>query len=46
VSRAHVLDPTHAAFGRKTVWTHPSFADRCMIVKNDNEIVCLSLAKG
>jgi outer membrane protein assembly factor BamB len=46
VSRAHVLEPTHAAFGRKTVWTHPSFSDRRMIVKNDKEIVCLSLAKG
>jgi outer membrane protein assembly factor BamB len=45
LSRAHVLDPTNEAFGRDVVWCHPAFADRCMFVRNDKELVCFSLAK-
>jgi outer membrane protein assembly factor BamB len=44
VSRAKVLEPTGAAFNRKVVWSHPAFADRCAFVRNDQEIVCVSLA--
>ena len=44
VSRAKLLDPTGAAFGRKVVWSHPAFADKCVFVRNDKEIVCVSLA--
>lgn len=44
VCRAKVLEPTGAAFGRKVVWSHPAFADRCAFVRNDKEIVCVSLA--
>jgi outer membrane protein assembly factor BamB len=45
VSRAKLADPTGAAFGRKVVWTHPAFADKCVFVRNDKEIVCYSLSK-
>jgi outer membrane protein assembly factor BamB len=45
VSRAHLLDRTNAAFGRKVVWSHPAFADRCVFARNDKEIVCASLAE-
>jgi outer membrane protein assembly factor BamB len=44
VSRAKVLDPTGAARGRNVVWSHPAFADRCAFLRNDKEIVCVSLA--
>jgi outer membrane protein assembly factor BamB len=49
LDRAHVLDPTgSAAMGgppRKIVWSHPAFAMRSMFVRNDKEIVRISLAK-
>lgn len=46
LASAHVLETTHAAKGRKAVWAHPAFADKCVYVKNDKEIVCISLAAG
>ncbi len=45
ISRAHLLEPTSVAGGRKIVWSHPAFANRCVFVRNDKEIVCVSLAK-
>ena len=42
---AHILETTHAAKGRKAVWAHPAFADKRVYMKNDKEIVCVSLAK-
>ncbi|MBA4189620.1 MAG: pyrrolo-quinoline quinone [Planctomycetaceae bacterium] len=47
VSRAHVIDPTNTMAGasRKVVWMHPAFANQCVFVRNDKEIVCYSLAK-
>lgn len=44
LSRAHLLDPTSAAFGRDVLWSHPAFAHRCVYVRNDKELVCVSLA--
>ena len=44
VSRAHLLGPTGAVFGRKVVWSHPAFANKCVYVRNDKEIACYSLA--
>jgi outer membrane protein assembly factor BamB len=45
ISRTKLLDPTGAAFGRKVVWSHPAFADKCVFARNDKELVCVSLAK-
>jgi outer membrane protein assembly factor BamB len=47
LSRAHLIDPTNtmAGQGRKVVWMHPAFADRCVFVRNDKELICYSLAK-
>jgi outer membrane protein assembly factor BamB len=45
ISRAHILEPTGEAFGRSVVWSHPAYANRCALVRNDKEIVCVSLAK-
>jgi outer membrane protein assembly factor BamB len=44
ISRAHLLDPTNEAFGRPVVWSHPAYANRCVFVRNDKEIVCANLA--
>lgn len=43
--RMHVLEPTGEAFGRAVVWSHPAFADRCVFMRNDKEIVCVDLAE-
>ena len=46
VSRTQLkLDLTQKSFGRKVVWCHPAYADKCIFVRNDKEIVCYSLAK-
>lgn len=44
VGRAHVLDPVGADRGRQVIWSHPAFAGRAMVVRNEKEIVCVSLA--
>ena len=43
--RAHVLDPIGADRGRKVIWSHPAFAGKKMLVRNEKEVVCVSLAK-
>lgn len=42
---AELIQPTGSAFGRKVVWAHPAFAERCIFVRNDEELACYSLAK-
>jgi outer membrane protein assembly factor BamB len=44
ISRANILEPTNRAAGRAVVWSHPSFANRSMYVRNDRELVRVSLA--
>jgi outer membrane protein assembly factor BamB len=44
ISRAHLLEPTAAAWGRDVVWSHPAFANRCVYARNDKEVICASLA--
>lgn len=44
ISRAHLLDPTSSSWGRNVLWSHPAFANRCVYLRNDKEIVCVSLA--
>jgi outer membrane protein assembly factor BamB len=45
LGRATLLERTGVAFGRKVVWSHPAFSDKCVFARNDKEIVCYSLAK-
>lgn len=45
ISRTKLLDPVGVGLGRKIVWSHPAYADRCVFARNDKEIVCVSLAK-
>jgi outer membrane protein assembly factor BamB len=44
LSRTHVIEPTQEAWGRKLIWSCPAFANRCVFVRNDNEIVCVDLS--
>jgi outer membrane protein assembly factor BamB len=44
IDRAHLLKPTGFARGREVVWSHPAFASRCIFARNDEEIICVSLA--
>jgi outer membrane protein assembly factor BamB len=45
VSRAHVVDQTNEAFGREVVWSHPAYAAKKAFIRNDKEIVAVSLAE-
>jgi outer membrane protein assembly factor BamB len=45
ISRAKILEPTETVFGRKIVWSHPAYANKCMFARNNKEIVCVSLAE-
>jgi hypothetical protein len=47
ISRANILTPTNTMApppGRRVIWSHPAFANRCCYARNDEEIVCVSLA--
>lgn len=44
IDRAKLLEQTNECFGRSVVWSHPAFANKCVFVRNDKEIVCYSLA--
>ena len=43
-SRAHLLEPTNVAFGRPVVWCPPAYANRAIVVRNDKEVIRVSLA--
>ena len=45
ISRAHLLAPANKDPGRPVVWSHPAFANRRIYARNDNEIICASLAE-
>ena len=40
ISRTHLIDPTTTDPGREVVWTVPAFANKCIYVRNDKEIIC------
>lgn len=44
IDRAHIIEPTNRAQRRSVVWTHPAYANKCIYVRNDKEIICVSLA--
>jgi outer membrane protein assembly factor BamB len=45
IDRAQLLQPTNKMAGRPVVWSHPAFAGKCVFVRNDEKLVCYSLAK-
>ena len=50
IIRAHVIEPTNRMVanqrdgGASVLWSHPAYAHQSVYVRNDQEIVCLSLA--
>lgn len=44
VDRAHVLQPLGSGRGHQVVLCHPAFARRCVFVRNDAELICISMA--
>jgi outer membrane protein assembly factor BamB len=45
LSRAHLIEPTNLAFGRPVVWCPPAYADKSIVVRNDTEVIRVSLAE-
>jgi outer membrane protein assembly factor BamB len=46
LGRVRLTEPTYPFSGRKIVWAPPAFAHRQVFARNDNELVCASLAAG
>ncbi len=48
ISRAKLIAPTRAQLNQRggVCWSHPAYANRCVFARNDEEIVCASLAIG
>ena len=46
IDRAHLIEPDGADMKqRKIVWSHPAYARKCAFIRNDSEIICVSLAE-
>lgn len=45
ISRAHLIEPDNTMAGRNIVWSHPAFANRRVYLRNDQEIICVDLAR-
>jgi outer membrane protein assembly factor BamB len=50
VSRVKIIEPTLLQLPDQrrggVCWTHPAFANRCVFVRNDEEIVCIDVAES
>jgi outer membrane protein assembly factor BamB len=44
LSRCQIIEPTSDGLGRRVIWSHPAFANRCVYARNDKEVLCVSLA--
>jgi hypothetical protein len=45
LSRCHLIEPTNVAFGRDVVWCPPAYANKAIVVRNDREVIRVSLAE-
>jgi len=48
ISRAKLIEPTRVQLGQRggVCWSHPAYANRHVFARNDEELVCASLADG
>lgn len=46
LGRTRLIEPVNRDPGRPVVWSHPAFANRSVYARNDQEIVCASLASA
>src|SRR5437773_1962676 len=44
ISRVHLLKPTSDLMKRKLAWVPPVYVNRCIFARNDEELICASLA--
>jgi outer membrane protein assembly factor BamB len=46
-SRGKLIEPTLEQLRQRggVSWSHPAFANRCVFIRNDKELVCASLAE-
>jgi outer membrane protein assembly factor BamB len=47
ISRVKIIEPTRPQLPNRSggvCWAHPAFANRCVFVRNDQEIVCIDLS--
>ena len=44
ISRVHLLKPTSVLGTRKLAWVPPVYVNRCIFARNDEELICASLA--
>jgi outer membrane protein assembly factor BamB len=44
LGKVAVLKPTGEAFGRQVLWSHPAYAQQTAFIRNDEEVVAVSLA--
>jgi outer membrane protein assembly factor BamB len=47
ISRGKLIEPTQEQLRQRggVSWSHPAFANRCVFIRNDKELVCASLAE-
>jgi outer membrane protein assembly factor BamB len=45
IDRTKIIAADNRDPGRAVVWTHPAYANKCIYVRNDRELICASLAK-
>ena len=45
IGRTRLIEPTSEFMGRNVVWVAPAFANRQVLVRNDKELICASMAK-
>jgi outer membrane protein assembly factor BamB len=45
IDRSKVIQQSNTAFGRKVVWSAPAFANRRAYIRNDDECICIDMAK-
>ena len=48
ISRVKLIEPTRPQLPKRkggVCWSHPAFANRCVYVRNDREIICYDLSK-
>ncbi|WP_020472160.1 PQQ-binding-like beta-propeller repeat protein [Zavarzinella formosa] len=43
--RTKIIEPTGHSFGRDLMFSMPAFAEKCVFVRSDRELICVSLAK-
>jgi len=46
ISRAAIIKPTEGQLGQRggVCWSHPAFANKCVFVRNDSELLCIDLS--